>query len=245
MDFRKFLSSFAPLTAVAMAALVAGCDHANVTIDGEKGKLLSELDLSGAPPHGVVLFGPDKVEIARGDKLAITVDGDPAEAAHLRYTLKDGTLGILREKGAWTNSKPVTVKVSMPAPSEVTMTGSGSIHASELAPKAQVVIAGSGDVVTGALAAEKLDVNIAGSGNFRAEGKAATLNLTIAGSGSANLAGLRTDTADISIVGSGDARFASDGKVKANVAGSGSVYVKGRAQCEISAVGSGKLVCEP
>jgi hypothetical protein len=51
----------------------------------------------------------------------------------------------------------VTVTVTMPAPDELTMTGSGTIVAPELAPRAKVNIAGSGDVETQALAIKRLE----------------------------------------------------------------------------------------
>lgn len=244
MDFRKMAAGFAPLAALGLAAMLAGCHH-EVRIDGEEGKPLAELDQSGPPPHGLVLLGPDRVQLRHGDKLAISVEGDAAETAQLRFTLKNGTLGILREKGFWGGGSPVTVTVTMPAPDELTMSGSGKIVAGELAPAAKVSIAGSGDVETQALATRRLEVNIAGSGSYRASGKTGDLEVNIAGSGSADMAALHVDAAEVSILGSGGASFASDGKVKASMMGSGSVHVKGRATCEVSKMGSGKLVCQP
>ena len=183
--------------------------------------------------------------VAVGDKLAITVDGDKTIAENLRFTLKDGTLGILRKDGLWSSKDSVTVHVTMPAPDQLTMSGSGKIKAGALAQKAEVVIAGSGDVETSQIASEKLEVSIAGSGNYRAAGHTANLDLSIAGSGSANMEGLKADKAEISIAGSGNSKFASDGTVKASIMGSGEVRVAGHATCTVSAMGSGKLLCEP
>ena len=245
MRFERFIKAMAPVAVMALATALSGCDGANVRIDGDEGKPLSELDLGGAAPKGLVLLGPDEVRIRQGNGLAITVDGDPAIVDALRFTLKDGTLGVLRKDGAWDGKGSAIVNVTMPAPESLVAAGSGSIRAESLGSKAEVTIAGSGDVETMNVAAEALEVTIAGSGSYRAGGTATRLDLPVAGGGEAAWGARKPDPADISITGSGRSAFASDGKVKASIMGSGVVRVQGRATCEVSATGSGKLVCEP
>lgn len=244
MSIRQFVRALAPIASLAVAALLAGCDDANVSINGEQGKPLAEIDLTGAAPTALVLMGPDEVRIRQGDSLSITVDGAKDLADAMRFTLKDGSLGILRRNGAWKDGGTVVVNVTMPAPAELVAAGSGTIRAESLARAAKVTIAGSGDVETMNVAADALDVTIAGSGNYRAAGTAAKLEMTIAGSGNAAMDALKTDSAHISIAGSGRSAFSSDGAVKADILGSGEVRVRGRARCEVKAAGSGKLVCE-
>lgn len=243
MKNRSFADHLIAVAALALPVLLTGCDGATVEINGEHGKKLAELDLSGAAPHQVLVLGPDRVNIHQGDKLAIKVSGDGAD--HVRFTLKDGTLGVLREGKLWNGPSKAVVDVTMPAPDELVMTGSGAIVAEALAPKAKISIVGSGDVATAKIAAEALKVTIAGSGNYRADGSAKRLKLSILGSGSADMAALKTDEAKVSIAGSGSGSFASDGAVKASIMGSGTVRVAGRATCTVSSMGSGKLVCEP
>ena len=96
MKIDRFFRALGPIIAVAMAAGVAACDG-NISINGEKGKPLAEIDLTGTPPQELVLLGPDEVRVTQGDRLAITVEGDKAVTDRLRFTLKDGTLGVLRE----------------------------------------------------------------------------------------------------------------------------------------------------
>jgi hypothetical protein len=247
MTFKSFLRGMAPLAAIALAAAVSGgCNKMHVSIDGEDGKKLADLDLSGAPPSEVALLGPDTVRIAQGDKLAITVDGAADVADKMRFTLKDGTLGILRDDGKWSSNETVTVNVTMPAPKKLVMAGSGKIFAPALASQtARITIAGSGTVETDAIATDSLKVEVAGSGSYRAAGTAKTLKLVIAGSGDARLDALKVDDAKVDIAGSGAAAFASDGTVIAKIMGSGEVRVIGRATCKVTAMGSGRLVCEP
>ena len=245
MKFSQFLNGLAPILAVAMAAGVAGCDDSKVSINGEQGKKLSELDLSGAAPSKLAMFGPDEVQLTQGDKLAITVDGDPAAVDKLRFTLKGGTLAILREGKMFAgDSTLAVVRVTMPAPKDVTMGGSGKISAPVLAPGAKVTILGSGRIDTQSVSGDRLEVTLPGSGSFRAAGKVGLLELTILGSGAAELAAVTADKAKVNVLGSGGATFASDGEVDATILGSGTVTVRGRARCKISALGSGQLICE-
>ena len=157
MKIDRFFRALGPIIAVAMAAGVAACDG-NISINGEKGKPLAEIDLTGTPPQELVLLGPDEVRVTQGDRLAITVEGDKAVTDRLRFTLKDGTLGVLREgKSIDTGSAKAVVNVTMPAPKTLTMAGSGKISAAALAKEAKVTIAGSGDIETPSITSDKLD----------------------------------------------------------------------------------------
>ena len=245
MDFGKFAKAFAPVIAIAIAATVSGCDGANISINGEEGKRLSELDLSDAAPTDLVVLGPDEVRVTTGEKLAITLEGDAAAQDLVRFTLKDGTLAVLRaNRKIGSADNPAIVKVTMPAPGEVTMAGSGKIFLAALGKSATVNVAGSGLVEATAIASDSLDVTIAGSGAFRGAGSTSKLKLDVLGSGSAALDALKADKADVTIAGSGNTAFSSDGEVDANIMGSGEVKVKGRARCTVSSMGSGRLVCE-
>lgn len=246
MRFDKFFRAFGAIVAVALASGVSGCDGSEVKMNGEKGKPLAEIDLTGTPPQKLILMGPDEVRLTEGDKLAITVAGDPAAAERVRFTLKDGALGVLREGKLFGSDESgrAIIDVTMPAPLSLTMAGSGRITAAALARDAEVTIAGSGDIETPAVAGDSLELTIAGSGSHRGAGNVAKLKLNIVGSGSAELDALKVETADLTIAGSGKAAFASDGEVKASILGSGSVTVRGRAKCTVEAMGSGKLTCE-
>ncbi|MCB2088467.1 MAG: head GIN domain-containing protein [Sphingomonadaceae bacterium] len=241
----KIIKGVAPAAALVLAAGLSGCNsNLDIKINDSEGVPLAKLDMSGDPPTELVLAGPDQVVISDGDALAIDVEGDPAVTEKLRFTLEDGTLGIMREKGNWKDKGTATIRVTMPAPKAIVLAGSGKISAQSMADQASVTIAGSGEASASAIAAEKLEVTIAGSGTFMAAGTAKALELTIAGSGSGKMAGLKADSAEITIAGSGSADFASDGKVEASIMGSGDVNITGNATCEVSSMGSGKVRCQ-
>ena len=246
MKIDAVLRAFSPLVAVVLAAGASGCDG-QISIDGEKGRPLSELDLNATPvPQALVLLGPDEVQVRQGEQLAIAVDGDKAVTDRLRFTLKDGALGVLRAKGTSGNDSngKAVIRVTMPALRSVTMAGSGKISAAGLASQAKVTIAGSGDIETAGAASDDLDLTIAGSGSYRADGTVRRLKASILGSGSANMDRLQAETATFTVAGSGSATVASDGAVHAKIMGSGSITVRGRARCTVETMGSGQLICE-
>lgn len=242
--FHKFFKQVAPVAAIALSAALAGCGEVDIDINGESGVPLAKLDMSGDAPTELVLAGPDKVVVSAGEKLDIDVSGDAKAVELVRFTLKDGTLGVLREKGSWKDTGYAVIRVTMPAPKSITIAGSGSVESASMADDADINIVGSGSLSVSELKAAKADVTVAGSGSVTASGSADRLDLNIVGSGNADFEGVQVESADVTVAGSGDATFASDGKIEATILGAGTVRVIGRATCEVNSMGSGKVICE-
>ena len=244
MGFKHVLKAVAPVVALAIAGGLSGCDKANFNFNGEEGKQLADLDLSGDAPSEVSLLGPDTVDIRDGEKLAIQIEGSDEAKDRMRFVLKDGSLGILRQNGHWGDNQIATVIVTMPAPAKLNLAGSGRMTVASVSDQPEVNVAGSGTLNLASVSAARMEVNIAGSGTLKAAGSADKLDLNVLGSGSADLSALKVGGAKVNVAGSGNTTFASDGDVEANIMGSGDVTVKGRARCKVHAVGSGSLVCE-
>ena len=240
---QQILKGLAPVAALAATAVLSGCNY-SMTVGDTDGVPLAELDMSGTAPDRLVLAGPDRVIVSDGDRLAINVSGDRDAVGLLRFNLEDGTLGIMREGSNWRDSGTAIVRVTMPSPREITLAGSGEVEAASLSgDEAGATIAGSGSLKVAKVSTRFLDLNIMGSGRFEAEGNANRLDMNVAGSGSSKMRGLKVGDAEINIAGSGDGEFASDGSVDANIAGSGTVVVHRRANCTVSSMGSGKVIC--
>lgn len=235
---------FLPLAAVALGLATMSCGDMHVTVGDDDGVPLPELDMDGAAPTKLVLAGPDNVVVTEGDQLAITVSGDQAAIDALRFNLEDGTLGIMRDK-SWKGRGTATVAVTMPAAREIVLAGSGDIKASAMVDDAEVNIAGSGSVAIDRVDSRSLEVNVMGAGTLTAAGEADRLDFNVAGSGALRARALKVERAEINIAGSGGGEFASDGKVEARIAGSGDVIVYGRADCSVTAMGSGTVRCRP
>ena len=226
---------------MALVALT-GCEASDIEINGQKGVPFSDIELAGAPPAKLFLASGDTVILTEGDTFAIKVEGTGTES--LRFVRDSEVIGITRTAD-WGGDSNATIRITMPAPSEVVIGGSGTVKAPTLASNAEINIGGSGLVEFGKVAAEKLGINIGGSGTVRGAGTAKTLEVVIGGSGDVELAALKADTAEVTIGGAGDVAFASDGTVEANIAGAGDVTVTGTAKCTVNAMGSGTLNCAP
>lgn len=232
----------ATLALLASATALAGCDGADVEINGQKGVPLSEVEIAGPPPSEVFLASGDTVILTEGDSFAIKVEGSDTES--LRFVRDKEVIGITRTDG-WNGDNPATIRITMPAPKEVIIGGTGTIKAPALASESEINIGGSGTVEFGKIAGEKLTINIGGAGTVTGAGTAKQLEVRIGGSGDVTMPGLKADTAEISIGGRGDVAFASDGTVEANIGGAGDVKVAGSAKCTVNAFGSGTLTCTP
>jgi hypothetical protein len=248
----KLLKAVAPVAAVAVAGALAsstaGC-KGNVSIDGLDGGVpLDELDMSGDAPNALLVAAPVEVVLKSGKTLKIAAKGDDEVIERLRFSNKDGKLAISTDGGNWGNNwgggGKAVLNVTMPAPKSISIAGSGSVSAPAMAKEADINIAASGSVAVKKVAAGSLTISIAGSGSVKAAGSAEKLELNIAGSGGAQMDKLTAEKAEITVAGSGSTVFASDGKVKANIMGSGDVRVIGRADCTVSSMGSGSLKCE-
>ncbi len=237
----KRARSFAGPAALVLASMgLSGCF---TSLNEVPGVPLSEFDMSGSAPTEIALSGPDKVILTVGETLDITVEGGSG-TEDLRFDLSDDdTLRIGREGDWLAGSQPATIRVTMPAPREISLAGSGSIDAPTLASEAEVDIAGSGTVSIAEIASQRLEISMAGSGDLKAAGKTDRLKVSIVGSGDIDLAALTADKVEISIAGSGDIALASDGVVTASIAGSGDIKVTGNAKCTLKSAGSGTLDC--
>jgi len=238
---------FSPFLIVGLAAFaLSGCDDPVVSIDGHTGVPLAQLPMSTSNVSEVTLLGPDSVTVEHGNTFGIRVSGDRRAADALRFVLSDGKLGIGRAPGADIGSGTAIVTITDPAVDHLIMAGSGTISADRLSGDAVgVTIGGSGQVTAKTIAARKLDVEVLGSGGFTGAGRADRLDLTLAGTGTAEMAGLKVDQADIDLAGTGTGTLASDGKVTGTVVGTGTVNVHGKALCDVSVTGTGKVTCQP
>lgn len=232
----------APLALLALAAALAGCDAAELAIDSEKGVPLAALEQGGTAPARLMLSSGDTVILTEGKSFALAAEGPDTDS--LRFVRNAEMIGITRKEG-WKGDQPATIRITMPPPSEVVIAGSGTIKAPSLASTAEINIAGTGSVEFARLAADKLKIRIGGSGTVTGTGTARELDITIGGSGKLALERLKADKAEVSIGGAGDVAFASDGTVKAKIAGAGDIRVTGRAKCTVTALGSGTLTCNP
>ncbi len=227
---------------LAGTAALAGCEGADVEINGQKGVPLSELEIAGAAPPKVFLASGDNVIVTEGNTFAIKVEGSDTDS--LRFVRDEEVIGITRVEG-WNGNSTATIRITMPAPREIIIGGAGTVKAQGLASEAAINIGGSGTVEFEKFAGQTLGINIGGSGTVRGSGTAKELKVLIGGAGEVEMPALKADQAEVTIGGTGDVAFASDGTVEATIGGAGDIKVTGTAKCTVNAFGSGNLTCSP
>jgi hypothetical protein len=116
-------------------------------------------------------------------------------------------------------------KTGTAAKADINLAGSGDVSTQAIGGDLEVNIAGSGNVSSASIAG-KLEGNIAGSGNITvAGGRSRSVEVNVMGSGDVSFNG-EADSVDVSVAGSGDVRIAKvNGPVKKHVAGSGDVII--------------------
>ncbi len=243
--FNSFTRRAAPLAVLALGTSLSGCAYIVDDWDEVDGVAIGELDMSGDAPDTIELAGPDKVIITEGEGLTITLEGDEQAGEALRFDRNGDELTIARDSSIFDGSGTALIRITMPAPKNLDIAGSGDIEAASLAKVAEVDIAGSGSVKVSALEVDELEIDIAGSGTVSGSGTAKALDISVAGNGDVKFADVMADDVAISIAGSGDVALSSNGTVDASIAGSGDVVVTGSANCTVSSAGSGSLTCRP
>ncbi len=231
----------------AMAALGIGLSGCSYDVDwGDvSGVPLAELDTSGDAPTAIELAGPDSVVIVEGDGFEISVEGDSEATEALRFDRNGDRLAIARDRDVYNGSGGAVVTLTMPAPSQLDIRGSGDIEAATVAADSDIEIAGAGNIRVTTIDSTDLDIEIAGSGTVAGAGTAQNLSIEISGAGDVEMAELTADTVQIEIAGAGNVELASNGTVNAEIAGAGDIVVTGTATCSVSSAGAGSLTCRP
>ncbi|WP_261520831.1 DUF2807 domain-containing protein [Burkholderia multivorans] len=204
------------------------------------------------PIRKIVVKGSVDVVFRRSDKPMLIVAGETADAvASVKTHFNGGKLVIEREgmtisfgnsrmtfhgsvgsfvMGDIVNGKPMGTSISQ-----------GKVGIA--LPEAPVIkIKGCGDVTLLDLRQAGLDLEIEGSGDITAYGQVAHLDVEIAGSGDVDASELIADRASLSVAGSGDIEAFIRSEVRARVAGSGDILVRGNPpHRDHSVAGSGKI----
>jgi len=127
---------------------------------------------------------------------------------------------------------------------EAGLAGSGIIQFHDTASftNLKIEIAGSGDFVGHKVYCEELNGDMAGSNTIVLGGTVGIAEFSIAGSGTVRAFDCTMDELECKIAGSGDIEASVVNKIKAEIAGSGSVKYKGDPQdIQKKVMGSGKI----
>jgi hypothetical protein len=173
--------------------------------------------------HSVELAGGNNVVIQVGGKQSVVVKADDNLLGRVTTKVQSGTLVIGNTPGSFSTETPMSVVVTIPALSELTL-------------------AGGGNIVVSGVEAQSLTVTLSGGGNLTASGTAGSLGLTLSGSGNMWFTRLVADDVDAVLSGSGNMFVTATKSLNASIPGSGSIAYAGNPQDVTKSVtGSGAI----
>jgi hypothetical protein len=150
---------------------------------------------------------------------------------------------VIDMEGCIFNSNGVTVYVSLPHISGLTINGSGDMSTDgefKQTENIDLSVEGSGDMKL-QLDATKINATIDGSGDIKLTGKADHLMASIDGSGDIKAYKCKSKETTAKIDGSGDIEVTVKKNLKVSINGSGDVKYKGSPKVESSIDGSGDV----
>lgn len=198
----------------------------------------------------VTLAGSATVILVQGSPQKVEVDAQSEDLTHLETAVSGNRLriGTKQESGTkWTNYKfkgPVTVYVTVPNISALTVSGSGRMKATDglKAKELDLNISGSGTMELGQVQTDELETTVSGSGGVNISGGVAPRQaIRISGSGGVQAPKLQTKKCEVRISGSGNCRLNVTETLESSISGSGNVYVTGGAKVSSSTAGSGRV----
>ena len=173
------------------------------------------------PYTAVELAGTNVVHVVVGGKQSVVVHGDDNLLKRVKTTVRDESL-VISTPGTFSTRAPMSVDVSVPSLTALTLSGSGNVDVGGVASKSFVVsLPGSGNVsVTGTV--DRLDASLPGSGNeylFGLHARDARADV----SGSGNILVDVARTLNATIAGSGTIVYHGSPAVTQHVSGSGAI----------------------
>jgi len=176
-----------------------------------------------APFDSVELAGGNNVVIQVGGKQSVVVKADDNLLGRVTTKVQSGTLVIGNTPGSLMAKSPMSVVVTVPTLSELTL-------------------AGGGNIVVNGIKTENLKVALSGGGNLTGNGEAKSLSLTLSGSGNVWFTRLVADDVSAVLSGSGNIFVTAIKSLDASVPGSGSIVYAGSPQnVARSVTGSGTI----
>jgi hypothetical protein len=167
------------------------------------------------------LPGSNNVTVAVGGRQSVVVHADSNLLGNVTTRVAAGTL-IIDTTGSFSTKTLMSVEVTVPSLTAVTLSGSGQIS------------------VTG-INAPQLTVSLPGSGTVHAGGTVTQLDVTLDGSGLAQLDTLVARDVHAIVTGSGLIRVTATASLNAAVSGSGAIIYSGNPQVTSSVTGSGTV----
>jgi Putative auto-transporter adhesin, head GIN domain len=172
---------------------------------GVEGSGVAASETRDVDPFGSVeLAGSNNVVIRVGEQQSVIVRADDNLLDRVTTQVQSGKLVIGNAPGSFSTNSPMSVEVSVPTLSALTLSGSGNI-------------------VVGGIKAERLNVALPGSGTLTASGTTTRLGVTVSGAGMVQFDRLVATDVEAVVSGSGTVFVTATESLDASVPGEGTI----------------------
>ncbi|MGV3636556.1 MAG: head GIN domain-containing protein [Flavobacteriales bacterium] len=208
------------LAALPLLFTLQACDLANC-VQGSGSPSRRTVDLPEF--DGIVAEGSIDVRVTRAAVQRVDVEAQENLFDLVITEVKDGALHV-GTKDCIANSEPITVHISLPTLTAVTVQGSGDLTSSDrfTADAFVASVQGSGSIRVG-VEARKVQAAAQGSGDIDLSGRCDDLEAHVQGSGTIEAKDLHATNVDASVQGSGDINVHATGLLAAHIGGSGDI----------------------
>lgn len=232
-------------TLIILVAFLASCKKGGVFCHKGDNNITTEVrDVSNFSK--IALSDVGNVYVEQADEYSVSVETSSNLQDIILTEVSGNTLEIkIKKRKCIKGSPTINVYVTAPNINALTISGAGSIYASELiqTTSMDLTISGSGDIQVDSLETSAIDAVISGSGSITANGigTASNQKVSISGSGSVNTLNLMANNADVHISGSGTCSLHAIQTLDATISGSGDIIYKGTPAITTNISGSGNI----
>jgi predicted small secreted protein len=204
-----------------VAIVVTACNFRSIKGSGD---LITEtIEVSNI--DGVSLSGIGTVIITQGEGESLSIETDDNVMEHIEVEVDGRTLKLGFKNGFNAISPTqLTFNVGVDVLSSLAVSGSGDIESGALeTDRLEVKVSGSGHVQIADLNAEMVNAEISGVGDINLSGDTALQEVDISGAGNYLAGDLCSESVKVSISGSGNATVCATETLDSNSSGSGKI----------------------
>jgi hypothetical protein len=180
------------------------------------------------------------VVITQTGQESLTVETDDNIMQYVETEVRGGTLYLGIKPGASVSTTRLRFTVTANDLAGLETSSSGDIESGSIdTDRLEVEVSSSGDIRIDSLTAETLAVKISSSGSVEVSGEVSEQDVNLSSSGKYRAGDLRSETVELTISSSGDATIWATESLDVRLSSSGSVNYYGNPQTDISATSSG------
>ncbi len=198
--------------------------------------------------ESVRVIGPFKVTVDKARATTAKASGTPQSLDLIDLRVQNRVLVVQAKRNTSLNAPPKPAVITITSGNPILsahIIGAGSLTVNQLKGlKTMLSSQGNSSITANNIDSDVLNVTANGSGQITLLGKAKTLKVTGRGSPGVIASGLTVMDLTLDWRSSGTSSFTATRSAKGSIIGAGDVTVGGPADCTITAMGNGTVVCQ-